>query len=85
MFWKEDIKTVSELKKKTNEIFSQMHKTGRPIVVTVNGKTRCGHDGRGGLPKSSGRSIWPRSSRKPNPTSKKPHTARAGFSEGMVR
>jgi prevent-host-death family protein len=34
----EDIKTVSELKKKTNEIFSQMHKTGRPIVVTVNGK-----------------------------------------------
>ena len=34
----EDIKTVSELKKKTSEIFSQMHKTGRPIVVTVNGK-----------------------------------------------
>ena len=34
----EDIKTVTELKKKTNEIFSQMHKTGRPIVVTVNGK-----------------------------------------------
>jgi len=34
----EDIKTVSDLKKKTNEIFKQMHQTGRPIVVTVNGK-----------------------------------------------
>lgn len=34
----EDIKTVSDLKKKTNEIFKQMHKTGRPIIVTVNGK-----------------------------------------------
>jgi len=34
----EDIKTVSDLKKKTNEIFKQMHHTGRPIVVTVNGK-----------------------------------------------
>jgi prevent-host-death family protein len=34
----EDIKSVSELKKKTNEIFRQLHQTGRPIVVTVNGK-----------------------------------------------
>lgn len=34
----EDIKSVSDLKKKTNEIFKQMHKTGRPIIVTVNGK-----------------------------------------------
>jgi prevent-host-death family protein len=34
----EDIKTVSDLKKKTNEIFRQIHDTGRPIVVTVNGK-----------------------------------------------
>jgi len=34
----EDIKTVSDLKKKTNEIFKQLHDTGRPIVVTVNGK-----------------------------------------------
>ena len=34
----EDIKTVSDLKKKTNEIFKQMHRTGRPIIVTVNGK-----------------------------------------------
>ena len=34
----EDIKSVSELKKKTNEIFRQMHHTGRPIIVTVNGR-----------------------------------------------
>ena len=34
----EDIKSVSDLKKKTNEIFRQMHSTGRPIIVTVNGK-----------------------------------------------
>lgn len=34
----EDIKTVSDLKKKTNDIFKQMHRTGRPIIVTVNGK-----------------------------------------------
>ncbi len=34
----EDIKTVSDLKKNTNEIFKHMHDSGRPIVVTVNGK-----------------------------------------------
>lgn len=34
----EDIKSVSDLKKKTHEIFKQMHRTGRPIIVTVNGK-----------------------------------------------
>ena len=34
----EDIKTVSDLKKKTRELFKQIHRTGRPIIVTVNGK-----------------------------------------------
>jgi prevent-host-death family protein len=34
----EDIKSVSDLKKKTREIFKQIHRTGRPIIVTVNGK-----------------------------------------------
>jgi prevent-host-death family protein len=34
----EDIKSVSDLKKKTREIFRQIHHTGRPIIVTVNGK-----------------------------------------------
>ena len=34
----EDIKSISDLKKKTREIFDQIHRTGRPVVVTVNGK-----------------------------------------------
>jgi len=34
----EDIKTVSDLKRKTGEVFKQLHRTGRPIIVTVNGK-----------------------------------------------
>ncbi len=34
----EDIKSVSDLKKSTHRIFEQIHRTGRPIVVTVNGK-----------------------------------------------
>jgi prevent-host-death family protein len=34
----EDIKSVSDLKKKTNGIFRQIHRTGRPVIVTVKGK-----------------------------------------------
>jgi prevent-host-death family protein len=34
----EDIKSVSDLKQNTRQIFEQLHKTGRPIVVTINGK-----------------------------------------------
>jgi prevent-host-death family protein len=34
----EDIKSVSEFKKRTREVFQQLHRTGRPIVVTVNGR-----------------------------------------------
>ncbi|MEW6040253.1 MAG: type II toxin-antitoxin system Phd/YefM family antitoxin [Elusimicrobiota bacterium] len=34
----EDIKSVSDLKKNTRHIFEQLHRTNRPIVVTVNGK-----------------------------------------------
>ena len=33
-----DIKSVTDLKKNTNEIFRQIHRTGRPVVITVNGK-----------------------------------------------
>jgi prevent-host-death family protein len=33
-----DIKSVSDLKKKTSEVFKQVHETGRPVVITVNGK-----------------------------------------------
>jgi prevent-host-death family protein len=34
----EDIKSASDLKKHMREIFDQLHRTGRPVVVTVNGK-----------------------------------------------
>ena len=33
-----DIKSVSELKKRTPEVFQQLHRTGRPVIVTVNGR-----------------------------------------------
>lgn len=34
----QDVKTVSELKRNAKAIFQQLHRTGRPVVVTVNGK-----------------------------------------------
>jgi len=34
----EDVKTVSELKNSLRSVFEQIHHTGRPVVVTVNGK-----------------------------------------------
>jgi prevent-host-death family protein len=34
----EDVKTVSELKHSLRSVFEQIHQTGRPVVVTVNGK-----------------------------------------------
>ncbi len=34
----EDVKTISELKKSLRAVLEQIRKTGRPVVVTVNGK-----------------------------------------------
>ena len=34
----DDIRPVSELKKRMREVFEQLHRTGRPVVITVNGK-----------------------------------------------
>jgi prevent-host-death family protein len=34
----EDIRSVTDLKRKTKEILSQLHRTQRPVVLTVNGK-----------------------------------------------
>ena len=34
----EDIRSVTELKRKTREILEQIHHTGRPVILTVNGK-----------------------------------------------
>ena len=34
----EDIKSVSEFKKQIRQVFTQLHRTGRPVVITVNGR-----------------------------------------------
>jgi prevent-host-death family protein len=34
----EDIRSVTDLKRHTREILQQVHKTGRPVVLTVNGR-----------------------------------------------
>lgn len=34
----EDIRSVTDLKRKTKEILNQIHRTQRPVVLTVNGK-----------------------------------------------
>ncbi len=34
----EDIKSVTDLKRNTREVLEQLHKTKRPVVLTVNGK-----------------------------------------------
>lgn len=34
----EDIKSASDLKKHMREVFDHLHQTGRPVVVTVNGR-----------------------------------------------
>ncbi len=34
----EDIRSITDLKRNTKSLLSQVHQTGRPIVLTVNGK-----------------------------------------------
>ena len=34
----DDIRSVTELKRKTKEILDHVRKTGRPVVLTVNGR-----------------------------------------------
>ncbi len=34
----EDIRSVTDLKRHTREILDQLHLTGRPVVLTVNGR-----------------------------------------------
>jgi len=34
----DDIRSVTDLKRKTREILDQVHRTGRPVILTVNGK-----------------------------------------------
>ena len=37
----EDIRSITELKKNTNKILQHIHHTGRPLVLTVNGKAKA--------------------------------------------
>ena len=34
----EDIRSITELKRNTNSVLDQIHKTKRPVILTVNGK-----------------------------------------------
>jgi prevent-host-death family protein len=34
----DDIRSVTDLKRNTREILDHLHKTGRPVVLTVNGR-----------------------------------------------
>ena len=37
----EDIRSVTELKKNTSSLIQQVHKTHRPVILTVNGKAEA--------------------------------------------
>ena len=37
----EDIKSITELKRNTNAVIEQVHKTKRPVVLTVYGKDQA--------------------------------------------
>ena len=37
----EDIRSITDLKRNTNSVLEQIHKTKRPIVLTVNGKAEA--------------------------------------------
>jgi prevent-host-death family protein len=34
----EDIRSVTELKRSTRDILNHLHSTGRPVILTVNGR-----------------------------------------------
>ncbi len=34
----EDIRSVTDLKRKTRDILDHLHSTGRPVILTVNGR-----------------------------------------------
>lgn len=37
----EDIRSITELKRKTSSVLEQIHKTKRPVILTVNGKAEA--------------------------------------------
>ena len=37
----EDIRSITDLKRNTNSVLEQIHKTKRPVILTVNGKAEA--------------------------------------------
>ena len=37
----DDIKSITEMKKNATQVLQQVHTTGRPVVLTVNGKAEA--------------------------------------------
>lgn len=37
----EDIRSITDLKRKTNSVLAQIHETRRPVILTVNGKAEA--------------------------------------------
>jgi len=37
----EDIRSITDLKRNTNSVLDQIHKTKRPVILTVNGKAEA--------------------------------------------
>ena len=37
----EDIRSITDLKRNTNAVLDQIHKTKRPVILTVNGKAEA--------------------------------------------
>ena len=37
----EDIRSITDLKRNTNSVLKQIHKTKRPVILTVNGKAEA--------------------------------------------
>lgn len=37
----EDIRSITDLKRNTNSVLDQIHRTKRPVVLTVNGKAEA--------------------------------------------
>jgi prevent-host-death family protein len=37
----QDIRSITDLKRNTNSILKQIHKTKRPVILTVNGKAEA--------------------------------------------
>jgi prevent-host-death family protein len=54
----EDIRSVTKLKRRTREILDQVRRTGRPVLLTVNGKANAVLIAAKTFEKTSAPAIW---------------------------